>query len=107
MANALLIILSRCLHKEADTCLLLHAADAVKRAQKIYVRTVDTDIVVITIAMFNQIDPDELWLAFGVGSNFHYIPVHKVAREMDPRIVLPCQSFMQQSDVILSHLFVE
>ena len=64
--------------------------------------------MVIAIAMFNQIDPDELWLPFGIGSNFRYIPVLEVARGMDPRIVLPCQSFMQQlQDVILSHLFVK
>jgi len=35
--------------------------------------------------MFNQIDPDELWLAFSVGSNFRYILVHEVARKMDPK----------------------
>ena len=41
--------------------------------------------------MFNQINPDELWLAFGVGSNFRYIPVHEVVSGMDPRncAVLP------------------
>ena len=39
----------------------------------ICVHTVDTDVVVIVIVMFNQIDPDELWLAFGVGSNLCYM----------------------------------
>ena len=60
-ANALLTNLSPCLKEEADTRLLLHAADAVKKGhRKLCVRTVDTNIVVIAIAMFNQIDPDEL-----------------------------------------------
>ena len=56
-----------------------------------YIRTVDTDVVVITIAMFNQINPDELWLALGTKSNFRYIPIHKVVNGMDPRTctVLP------------------
>ena len=90
MANAVLTNLSPCLHEEADTHLLLHAADAVKKGhRKLCVRTVDTDVVVIAIAMFNQINPDELWLAFGVGSNFHYIPVHEVVSGMDPSVVLP------------------
>ncbi len=44
-------------------------------------RTVDTDVVVLAIAMFN---PDELWLAFGTASNFRYIPIHEVVGDMDP-----------------------
>ena len=38
--------------------------------------------------MFNQINPNELWLAFGMGSHFLYIPpppVHEVVSGMDPR----------------------
>ena len=92
MANAALTNLSPCLHEEADTGLLLHAADAVKKGhRKLCVRTVDTDVVVIAIAMFNQINPDELRLAFGTGSNFYYIPVSEVVSGLDPRncAVLP------------------
>ena len=62
-------------HEEADTCLLLHMADAVQKGfRKVCVLTVDTDVVVLAIAMFDQISPEELWIAFGTGSNFHYIP---------------------------------
>ena len=50
------------------------------------VRTVDTDVVVLAIAMFNQIGADELRLAFETRSNFRYIPVHVVVAGMDPRI---------------------
>ena len=36
---------SPCTHKEADTRMLLHAADGVKQGrQKIVIRTVDTDV---------------------------------------------------------------
>ena len=92
MANAVLTKLSSCLHEEEDTRLLLHAADAVKKGyRKLCVCTVDTDVVVIAIAILNQINPDKLWLAFGMGSNFRYIPVHEVVSGMDPRncAVLP------------------
>ena len=34
--------------------------------------------------MFHQINPDELWLAFGTASNFRYIPIHEVVGDMDP-----------------------
>ena len=58
MANSVLTNLSPCLHEEADTHI-----DAVKKGhRKLCVRTVDTDFVVIAIAMFNQINLDELWL---------------------------------------------
>ena len=57
-----------------QTCLFLHAADAVtKGCRKLYVRTVDTDIVTLAISTFNEINPDELWLAFGTGMKFHHI----------------------------------
>ena len=49
-------------------------------------RTVDTDVVILAISTFNEINPDELWLAFGTGSNFRYIPIHEVVASMDPKI---------------------
>ena len=48
--------------------------------------TVHTDVVVLAIVIFDRISPEELWIAFGTGSNFHYIPVHKVAAAIDPRV---------------------
>ena len=48
-------------HEEADTRLFVHVADAVRKGfQKVMVGTVDTDVVVLAIAMFNQIGADEL-----------------------------------------------
>ena len=44
---------------------------------------VDTDVV-LAIAKFNQIKPDELWLAFGTKSSFRYIPIHEIVGKMDP-----------------------
>jgi len=48
-----------------------------REAGKLCVRTVDTDVVVIAVAMFEKINVDELWLSFGKGSHFCYIPVHE------------------------------
>ena len=69
--------------------------------------TVDTDVVVNAIAMFNQINPDELWLAFGTGSNFVTFPSMKLLVEWTPRIVLFYQFFMHSQDAIPSRLLVE
>ena len=54
---------------------------------------VNTDVV-IAIAMFNQINPDELWLAFGTGSHFCYTPtpqIHEVVSGVVPGTVLSYQ----------------
>ena len=85
-----------CSHEEADTRLFLHVADAVRKGfQKVMVPTGNTDVVVLAIAMFNQIGSDELWLAFGTRSNFRYIPVHDVVAGMGSQNLcnspcLPC-----------------
>ena len=60
-----------CTHEKADTRLLLHIADAVNRgSRKVCVCTVDTDVIVLAIASFEKISPDELWVAFGSGASF-------------------------------------
>jgi hypothetical protein len=48
-------------------------ADAVQKGCRklcLQLHTIDTDVVVLAIAMFHHINPDELWLAFGTASNF-------------------------------------
>ena len=47
------------------------------------IRTVDTDVVVLAAAMFNQINTDEPWLAFGTKAHFCYIPIHEGVNVMD------------------------
>jgi len=71
--------LSPCSHEEADTRMLLHAADAAKTLKHVMIRTVDTDVVVLAVAFFEQLHLDTLWIAFGVGKNFHYIAAHDIA----------------------------
>ena len=69
--------LAPCGHEEADTRLLLHVADAANQGfTKVVVRTVDTDVVVISVAAFHQIQLSELWVAFVTGKHFRYLPVH-------------------------------
>eukprot|EP00794_Sanderia_malayensis_P021240 gene21241-23314_t len=41
--------------------------------------TVDTGVVVLAISVYHQISPEELWIAFGSGKSFHYIPIHRIA----------------------------
>ena len=72
--------LSPCTHEEADTRLLLHAADAARRGYtKVMVRTVDTDVVVIAVAKFQYLSLSELWIEFGVGKHLKYLPAHDIS----------------------------
>lgn len=65
------------------TRLLLHAADAAKCGfEKLMLRTVDTDVVVLAIAFFHELPLSELWVAFGVGKHLRYMPVHVTASSM-------------------------
>ena len=65
--------------QEADTCIFLHAADIVRKDyKKVSICPIDTDVVVLTVALFSQINPDDLWIVFGVGSSFQYIAVHEM-----------------------------
>lgn len=87
MIDANVISFAPCLHEEADTCLFLHAGDAVLNGyKKLCIRTVHTDVIP-AITVFNQINPSELWLAFGTKLHFCYMLIHEVVNKMDPMII--------------------
>ena len=58
-----------------------------QRHRKLCIHTVNTDVVILAITMFNQINPDEPWLAFGTKAHFRYIPIYEVFNEMDPMVI--------------------
>ena len=61
-------------HEGADTRMLLHAADLVNDGiQRIIIRNVDTDVVVIAISVIHKLDISSLWNALRVGKNYRYI----------------------------------
>ena len=73
------------IHKETDTRMILHVVDEVNNGyQKVLQRTVDTDIVVLVVAAATNIDIQELWIAFGTGKHFRYIPAHEIASSLGP-----------------------
>ena len=72
--------LAPCIHEEADTRILLHLEDAVKQGyNKVSIRTVDTDVVVLAVASAQRLNITELLIAFGPGKNFRYLPAHNMA----------------------------
>ena len=46
--------------------------------------TVDTDVVVLLVAAATKLDIPEIWVAFGTGKNFRYIPVHEIVDSIGP-----------------------
>jgi len=51
-------------------------------------QTVDTDVVVLAVAVVHhlaQTEQIELWIAFGCGKDFRYIPVHKMCGSLGPQ----------------------
>ena len=78
--------LAPCSHEEADTCLILHVADAVLKGHtRVGIRTVDTNVLVLAVASFDKIKPDELWVIIGTVSYLRCIAVHELVATMDPR----------------------
>ena len=53
-------------HEEADTRMLLNAANASQSGLgKVMIRTVETDVVVIALGMFSSLNLSEQWISFG------------------------------------------
>ncbi|KAG7178072.1 hypothetical protein Hamer_G003830 [Homarus americanus] len=79
--------LAPCNHEEADTRMMVHAADALECGHwRILIRTVDTDVVILAVALANERSEvlDELWLIFGTGKNRRYIAAHQIAKALRP-----------------------
>ena len=70
-----------CTHEEADTRMFVHASDGAEHGMnKILLRTVDTDRVVIDIGMAQKIGCDCLWFALGTGTTFRYLDTTAMAQ---------------------------
>ena len=97
--------LAPCDHEEADTRMILHVADVVNDGhQKVLLRTVDTDVVVLAVAAATNMDIQELWIAFEQGSIFGtFLPMRLHHHLVQVSLKL-CLSFMPTQDVILFRL---
>ena len=72
--------LQPCSHEEANTRIFVHVLDAAKQHQRIMIRTNDTDVFVLAVSQMQRIPQKEVWLAFGMGKQFGYYPIHDIAR---------------------------
>ena len=76
-----------CNIEEADERMFVHVQHAAEHCPHILVKTVDSDVVVITLSAFHRIRGlQELWLEFGVGKHLKYIPIHEIATSLGPQM---------------------
>ena len=79
--------LGPCNHEEADTRLLLHVLSGSSCGyKKIFIITVATDVVVISLYHFFPLDLEELWIEFGTGRNNRYFPIHQFAKSLSEEV---------------------
>ena len=66
--------------------MMLHVSHAARHGHnKIMIRTVDTDVVVLAVSVVHHLQPEnELWIAFGTGKGFRYLAAHEIAARLGP-----------------------
>ena len=75
-------------HEEADTRMILHAANAVRDSptSAIVIQSPDTDVRVLCVSHFTGIGCNELWFRTGVTDQQRYIPVHSIQEKQGERL---------------------
>ena len=64
-----------------DTRICVHIMDALDNgAKKVYVRTADTDVIVVLVGFISELQKKctdiDVWVAFGMGRHFHFFCQH-------------------------------
>ena len=88
--------------------MFIHVKHASARGlKKVLIRTVDTDVVILAIAYARKLELQELWIAFGVGNHFRYLPIHKITTSLTQQQCEALPFFMLSQGVILFHTLRE
>lgn len=89
---AILQNLSPCNHEEADGRIFLPLADVSQQGHsKASIRTIDSDVVVIEISMFEHIGLQELWIYFGTEKAQRHIQCILLFKILVQKSIVPCQ----------------
>ena len=90
-------------HEEADTRLLLHANYA--KDNKIIIKSPDTDVFVLSIAMKRTIEK-EIFFMTGTGNKFRLIPIMSIVEETDENLCQCLLGFHAFSGTYVMLMFV-
>ena len=78
-----IIIISPCNHEKAYTSVIILDFDSARKgSQKLLVRTVDTDILVLEIAYAERLGVQKLWTAFGTKETFRYLTAYGISQAL-------------------------
>ena len=78
-----LTTLPLCHQEEDDTRMMLHLHHAADPGHtKAYLRTGDTDVVILAIYHFHELGLTEMWIGFGSGKTFKEIPIHHICQQL-------------------------
>ena len=67
--------------QQADTRMMLHLYHASRQGHsKTFLRSVDSDVVVLTINIFHQLRLSELWIGYGTGKTYKYISILHISQ---------------------------
>ena len=86
-------------HEEADHRMLAHVEDVIESSfgTKILIRTSDTDVVVLTVALFEQFiqynEDVDIWIDFGSGDHRRFISINRSYNLIGDSINLGLQFF--------------
>ena len=70
-----------CNQEEADIRLILHVFNGCRKGyKKLTILGSDTDIVVIALYHFYDLDDNELWIEYGDGQQKKWLPIHEYAK---------------------------
>jgi len=71
---------------------MLHTAHAAQNGhKKILICTVDTDVVVLAVALACTLNEEtEVWLSFGTGKTFRFLAAHEIARALGRTTDVSC-----------------
>lgn len=93
-------------HEEADTRMVVHMVDALKKGStNIMIRTVDTDVIIILIGQFHDIlkeYPDvQIWVVFGTGKNIRNYHINTLCHHLGLDLTNQehCHPFTPSQDV--------
>ena len=74
--------LQPCNHTEADTRIMLHVKHGAQYGHtSIFVRTVDSDVLILAISFFQELQQSglqQLWIGLGTSKQYRAIPVHEL-----------------------------
>ena len=89
-------------HEEADTRLLLHAQHAAVDSDRVIIKTPDTDVFILCIAMQRVIGKD-IYVMTGSGNHFRMIPIMAITERMDEKLCQCLPGFHAFSGIVIPY----